>query len=92
MNENTHPFTVVMGGKKVSDKTLVIDNLINKCLQDKDSCAKMIFVIGPEGGIAPREEDLLISYGYIPVTLGNRIMRVETAAIYIASIINFCSS
>jgi len=31
MNENTHPFVVVMGGKKISDKTLVIENLIDKC-------------------------------------------------------------
>lgn len=31
LNEDTHPYTVVMGGKKVSDKTLVIDNLITKC-------------------------------------------------------------
>lgn len=31
MNENTHPFIVIMGGKKISDKTLVIDNLIKKC-------------------------------------------------------------
>ena len=31
MNENTHPFAVIMGGKKISDKTLVIENLIEKC-------------------------------------------------------------
>lgn len=31
LNENTHPYTLVMGGKKVSDKTLVIDNLIKTC-------------------------------------------------------------
>jgi len=31
LNEDTHPFIVIMGGKKISDKTLVIDNLINKC-------------------------------------------------------------
>lgn len=31
INEDTHPYTVIMGGKKVSDKTLVIDNLIKKC-------------------------------------------------------------
>ena len=31
LKENTHPYTVVMGGKKISDKTLVIDNLITKC-------------------------------------------------------------
>lgn len=31
MNEETHPFIVIMGGKKISDKTLVIENLIGKC-------------------------------------------------------------
>lgn len=31
INEPTHPFVVVMGGKKISDKTLVIDNLLKKC-------------------------------------------------------------
>jgi len=31
MNEKTNPFVVVMGGKKISDKTLVIENLIDKC-------------------------------------------------------------
>lgn len=67
-------------------------NVVNNYLQNQTACATMIFVIGPEGGISPKEEDLLESYGYIPITLGNRIMRVETAAIYIASIINFCSN
>lgn len=67
------------------------ENLVNNYLQDQGDCATMLFVIGPEGGIAPLEEDLLESFGYIPISLGNRIMRVETAAIYVASIINFCS-
>lgn len=31
INEKTNPYTVIMGGKKISDKTLVIDNLITKC-------------------------------------------------------------
>lgn len=69
-----------------------LNNLINNYLQKQEDCAKMIFAIGPEGGIAPKEEDLLEKNGYIPITLGNRIMRVETAAIYIASIINFLSN
>ena len=68
------------------------ENLVNNYLQKQDDYAKMIFVIGPEGGIAPKEEDLLETNGYIPISLGSRIMRVETAAIYIASIINFHSN
>lgn len=33
LNEDTHPYIAIMGGKKISDKTLVIDNLVNKCDQ-----------------------------------------------------------
>ncbi len=67
------------------------ENLVNNYLQDKMNYATMIFVIGPEGGISSGEEEKLKSFGYIPISLGSRIMRVETAAIYIASIINFCN-
>ena len=31
LNEDTHPFIIIMGGKKVSDKIPIIKNLINKC-------------------------------------------------------------
>lgn len=67
------------------------ENLVNKYLQTNSNCAKMIFVIGPEGGITPKEEEILNNLGFTSISLGNRILRVETAAIYIASIINFSS-
>lgn len=66
-------------------------NLVNNYLQDINKYAKIIFTVGPEGGISEKEEEKLISYNFIPISLGSRIMRVETAAIYIASIINFCN-
>ena len=38
-------------------------------------------VIGPEGGFADQECDLATQLGLIPVTLGKRILRCETAPI-----------
>ena len=38
-------------------------------------------LIGPEGGIEKTEIDLLRSIGFIPVTLGKRILRTETAGL-----------
>lgn len=38
-------------------------------------------VIGPEGGIEPGEIDLLRQAGALPITLGRRILRTETAGL-----------
>lgn len=48
-----------------------------------------LFTIGPEGGFTIEEEKKLLEKGFLPVSLGKRVMRVETAAIYVASIINY---
>jgi 16S rRNA (uracil1498-N3)-methyltransferase len=34
---------------------------------------------GPEGGLTAREEQLLLERGFVPVTLGQRVLRAETA-------------
>lgn len=67
------------------------ENLVNKYLQNNNKYDRMLFVIGPEGGISPKEEEFLNSKGFISVSLGTRVLRVETAAIYVASILNFSS-
>ena len=67
------------------------ENLVNKYLQNNSKCATMLYVIGPEGGITDKEEDFLNNNGYTSISLGPRVMRVETAAIYIASIANYCN-
>lgn len=65
------------------------EKLLNYYLQSIEDCAKIIMVIGPEGGISDKEEDILVSNGYNRVSFGNLIFRVETATIYVASIINY---
>ena len=68
------------------------EKLLNYYLQSIEDCAKIIMVIGPEGGISDKGEDILVSNGYNRVSFGNLIFRVETATIYVASIINYISS
>lgn len=50
---------------------------------------ELLFIIGPEGGFAPKEEEFLIENGFQGTSLGKRVLRVETAAIYVASIVGY---
>lgn len=50
---------------------------------------KIGIVIGPEGGISPQEIDSLKKFGAKIVTLGNRILRTETVALVVASILQY---
>ena len=45
-------------------------------------------IIGPEGGFAKEEVGKIVEAGAVSVSLGARILRTETAAIYSASIIS----
>ncbi len=47
------------------------------------------YIIGPEGGFERGEVDLLIKKGAQAVSLGNNILRSETAAIYFLSVIDY---
>ena len=48
----------------------------------------LAIAIGPEGGWTPEEMSLFTSHGWTPVTLGPRILRVETAAISALAVIS----
>lgn len=39
----------------------------------------LVVLSGPEGGLSPAEETLALSSGFVPVTLGPRVLRAETA-------------
>ena len=76
-------------GLKVVCSTKEKDNTIKKFLENNKDYNKINIVIGPEGGIAPKEEEYLNSIGFKSISLGNNIMRVETVPIYILSVINY---
>ncbi len=43
--------------------------------------SSVLFLSGPEGGLNPNEDALARAAGFVPVTLGPRVLRAETAAI-----------
>ena len=45
--------------------------------------------IGPEGGFDEEEIRTAVEAGIRPVTLGRRILRTETAGLYVLSVLGF---
>lgn len=76
-------------GLKLICSTVEKENTIKRVFQKRDYCDKISILIGPEGGLSEKEENILKEKNFIPVTLGPRIMRVETVPLYLMSIINY---
>lgn len=88
------PISIKELGNIDSDVRLVASTkndvkLVSSYLQKDNKCDKILVVIGPEGGISEEEENYLNELGFKSVSFGNRILRVETAAIYIMSVISY---
>lgn len=91
---NLYPITALaeirkMDGLKMICSTVEENNTLKFFLQSHKNYDKLVIAIGPEGGFDPKEEQDLIASGFSPVTLGPRIMRVETVPIYLLSILNY---
>ncbi|MCP3967513.1 MAG: 16S rRNA (uracil(1498)-N(3))-methyltransferase [Lentisphaerae bacterium] len=50
------------------------------------------WIVGPEGGFTEEEEDQMLTAGVKPLRLGSYVLRVETAVICGASLLNFLSN
>ena len=58
-------------------------------LQSAQPGQSLICVFGPEGGIAPKEIEALQAAGFLLAGLGPRILRAETAPLYLLSAISY---
>lgn len=47
--------------------------------------SEIILLSGPEGGLSPAEEAQAIAAGFVPVSLGHRVLRAETAPVAVLS-------
>ena len=72
-----------------NEKENNIKKEIQKLKQNKKQEIRIAIVIGPEGGLEENEVKYLQKEGAKIVTLGNRILRTETVALNILSIIMY---
>ena len=79
----------LLPGLSLVCSTVEKEKNIKYILQNHRECDKINIVVGPEGGLSEYEENYLKEIGYIPVTLGSNIMRVETVPIFVLSTINY---
>ncbi len=62
---------------------------LKKLLSNIPNSATMLFVIGPEGGLSEQEERKLVEAGFLQVSLGNTVLRTETAGLFIMSAVRY---
>jgi 16S rRNA (uracil1498-N3)-methyltransferase len=53
--------------------------------ESSSKTSEIILLSGPEGGLSPAEEAQAIAAGFVPVSLGNRVLRAETAPVAVLS-------
>ena len=53
--------------------------------EDPSKMSEIVLLSGPEGGLSPTEEAQAIAAGFVPVSLGNRVLRAETAPVAVLS-------
>jgi 16S rRNA (uracil1498-N3)-methyltransferase len=60
-----------------------------KCIGEIRPGAKVAVFIGPEGGFSEEEVKAASEMGFLPITLGRRILRTETAGMSVLSMISY---
>lgn len=72
--------------KYLSDKNYICYES-EKQIIDIESNTSITYIIGPEGGFSKEEYNAICELGFESISLGKRILRAETAAIYMTSVI-----
>ena len=62
---------------------------VNGMFANFDKKKSITILIGPEGGFSEEEINNLVKQGFIRTSLGKRILRAETAAMYALSVIGY---
>jgi len=64
---------------------------LREVLEAAGAVDEVVVAVGPEGDFTPAEYVALSEAGFLPVRLGANVLRAETAAAYILSVVDQCS-
>ena len=62
---------------------------LRRSLEGTKEVVRVFFIVGPEGGWSRHEIELAEREGVIPITLGKRILKAETAGLCLISILQY---
>lgn len=76
------PLTAWLGSLPASALRLTLTPGAARRLAELDRpAAPIVLLVGPEGGLSPREHEDALASGFTPLRLGPRVLRTETAAV-----------
>jgi 16S rRNA (uracil1498-N3)-methyltransferase len=80
----------ITGGGSITGQVLVLDPTAERPLSSVDVAdgGRIQLVVGPEGGLSPRELELLEQGGAVRVRLGSEILRTSTAGPAAIAVLN----
>ena len=55
--------------------------------QSQEQCRDILLLIGPEAGFSRQEQELVLERGFVPIRLGKRRLRAETACIIASGLV-----
>jgi 16S rRNA (uracil1498-N3)-methyltransferase len=92
--EDPLPFAEWLANRPSADLEIIAslaDNPRNfrETLKSHPDLESITLAIGPEGDFSPEETAAALTAGFVPVTLGDLVLRVETATMFCLSAIRF---
>ena len=89
------PFDVWLSGHQASSSLRLIASLatgaqpLRHVLRAHPGTTDVALLVGPEGDFTPEETSAATVAGFVPVSLGEIILRVETASLYCLSVLRY---
>ncbi len=86
--------TWIAGMEKISGLKLIASlapgaQAMREVLRAHPATTEATILVGPEGDFSPQETAAALAVGFIPVSLGNIVLRVETASLFCISALRY---